>query len=69
MLRVLASLLGLIVGYLVAAFAGDWAIETFSGNMHDRSLEAITTAIFAIGPVGAIVGAVAGFALSRAKKA
>src|ERR1019366_9672415 len=28
MLRVLASLLGFVVGYVVAAFAGDWAIET-----------------------------------------
>jgi hypothetical protein len=68
MLRVLASLLGLVVGYLVAALAGDWAIATFSGNMHDRSLEAITTAVFVIGPAGAIVGAVAGFVLSRARK-
>jgi hypothetical protein len=43
-------------------------IETFSANMHDRSLEAIMTAIFFIGPAGAVVGAVAGFALSRAKR-
>ncbi|MGA2492731.1 MAG: hypothetical protein ABSF67_07230 [Roseiarcus sp.] len=68
MLRVLASLLVLIVGYAVAAFAGDWAIETFWGNMHDRSLEAITTVVFVIGPAGAIVGAVAGFVLGRARK-
>jgi hypothetical protein len=68
MLRVLASLLGFVVGYVVAAFAGDWAIETFSANMHDRSLEAIMTAIFVIGPAGAVVGAVAGFALSHARK-
>jgi hypothetical protein len=36
--------------------------------MRRRSLEAITTAIFVIGPAGAVVGAVAGFALSRARK-
>lgn len=68
MLRFLASLLGLVGGYAVAAFAGDWAIETFSGNTHDRSLEAIMTAVFVIGPAGAIVGAVAGFVLGRARK-
>jgi hypothetical protein len=69
MLRFVASLLGLCVGYAIAAFAGGWAIEAFSGNTHDRSLEAIMTAAFVIGPAGALVGAVAGFVLSRARKA
>jgi hypothetical protein len=46
MLRFLASLLGLVVGYFVAAVAGDWAIETFSGNMHDRSVEAPSLALW-----------------------
>jgi len=67
--RLLASLLGLVVGYAAVAFAGDWAIDSFSANMRDRSLEAITTAVFVIGPAGAVVRAVAGFILSRAKKA
>jgi hypothetical protein len=69
LLRFFASLLGLIVGYFVAAFAGGWAIENFSSNMHDRSVEAVVTAAFVIGPLGAIVGAAAGFVLSRARKA
>jgi divalent metal cation (Fe/Co/Zn/Cd) transporter len=68
MLRFFASLLGLIVGYVVAAFAGGWAIDAFSSNMHDRSVEAAMTAAFVIGPAGAVVGAVAGFVLSRARK-
>jgi hypothetical protein len=68
MLRVLVSLLGLVVGYAVAAISGEWAIEAFSSDMHDRSLEAIITAMFVIGPAGAIVGAIAGFVLGRARK-
>jgi hypothetical protein len=68
MLRFFASLLGLIVGYVVAAFAGGWAIDSFSTNMPDRSVEAAMTAAFVIGPAGAVVGAVAGFVLSRARK-
>jgi hypothetical protein len=36
--------------------------------MHDRSVEAAMTAAFVIGPAGAVVGAVAGFVLSRARK-
>jgi divalent metal cation (Fe/Co/Zn/Cd) transporter len=68
MLLFFASLLGLVVGYVVAAFAGGWAIDAFSSNMHDRSVEAAMTAAFVIGPAGAVVGAVAGFVLSRARK-
>jgi len=69
MLRFFAALLGLIVGYVVAAFVGGWAIDSFSSNVHDRSVEAVMTAAFFIGPIGAVVGAVAGFVLSRARKA
>jgi hypothetical protein len=59
--RIAFVLLGLIAGYLLFAFAGYWAIELFSGNMHDRSVEASMTSVFAIGPAGAIVGLIAGF--------
>jgi hypothetical protein len=62
--RTLFALLGLIVGYPVFAFIGYWAIELFSSNGFDRSLEASMTAIFAIGPAGAIVGLVAGLIVS-----
>jgi hypothetical protein len=60
MRRFLVGLLGAPVGYLLFAFGGYWAIELFSANAFDRSLEASMTAAFAIGPVGAIIGFIAG---------
>jgi hypothetical protein len=45
MRRFLAALIGAPVGYLVFAFAGYWAIELFSDNAFDRSLEASMTAM------------------------
>jgi hypothetical protein len=69
MRRFFFSLLGLVAGFLVAAFLGYWAIELFSSNGYDRSLEATMTAFFAIGPAGAIAGLIAGLILGRAKRA
>jgi membrane associated rhomboid family serine protease len=63
MRRAFAALLGVPIGYLVFAFIGYWAIELFSNNTFDRSVEASMTAFFAIGPAGAIVGLVAGLVL------
>jgi len=60
MRRTLAALLGLVIGYPVFAFAGFWAISLFSSNGFDRSVEASMTAVFAIGPAGAVVGLIAG---------
>jgi hypothetical protein len=68
MRRTLFALLGLIVGYPLFAAAGYWAIMLFSGNTFDRSLEASMTAVFAIGPAGAIVGLIAGLILGRVKR-
>ena len=68
MRRVLAALLGLVVGYLLLAFAGYWAVALFSSNGFDRSVEASMTAIFVIGPIGAIVGVVTGLILGRARR-
>jgi hypothetical protein len=55
-----AALLGLLIGYPIFAFAGYWAISLFSSNGFDRSVEASMTAVFAIGPAGAVVGLIAG---------
>jgi membrane associated rhomboid family serine protease len=60
MRRIFAALLGLLIGYPVFAFAGYWAISLFSSNGFDRSVEASMTAVFAIGPAGAVVGLIAG---------
>ncbi len=66
MRRTLAGLLGLVVGYPLFAFAGYWAIALFSSNGFDRSVEASMTAVFAIGPAGAVIGLVAGLILGGA---
>jgi hypothetical protein len=49
-----------IVGYLVVAVAGYLLIAQFSGNTHDRSVEAAMTSIFFFGPVGALLGFILG---------
>jgi hypothetical protein len=68
MRRFLAALIGAPVGYLVFAFAGYWAIELFSDNTFDRSLEASMTAIFVIGPAGAIFGLITGLILGGTRR-
>jgi len=68
MRRFLVALLGVPVGYLVFAFAGYWAIELCSNNAFDRSLEASMTAVFVIGPGGAIIGFIAGLFLGGARR-
>jgi hypothetical protein len=60
MRRFFAALLGLVVGYSLFAFVGYWAIELFSGNNHDRDIEALMSAAFAFGPIGAVIGLVTG---------
>lgn len=57
------AVLGLLIGYPLFAFAGGWLIQLFSSNSFDRSLEASMTAVFAIGPLGAVVGLVVGMVL------
>jgi hypothetical protein len=41
------------------------ATLVFSSNSHDRDVEAVMTAMFVAGPIGAAVGAVVGARLSR----
>ena len=48
-------------GYLIAAFAGYFLIDLLSSNTHDRSVEAAMTSAFVLGPLGAVVGFIAGF--------
>jgi hypothetical protein len=68
MRRFLPALLGVPIGYLVLAFAGYWAIELFSKNAFDRSLEASMTAVFVIGPGGAVIGFIAGLFLGGTRR-
>jgi hypothetical protein len=67
MRRFIVALLGVPAGYVVSAFAGYWAIELFSDNAFDRSVEASLTALFFIGPAGALIGLVAGLIFGGAK--
>jgi hypothetical protein len=69
MRRAMMAILGLLIGYPVFAFAGYWAIQFFSGNTFDRSMEASMTAVFAIGPLGAVVGLFTGLILASRRRA
>jgi len=68
MRRTLAAVLGLLIGYPLFAFAGYWLLPLFSGNSFDRSVETSMTAVFAIGPLGAVVGLVAGLIVGGMKR-
>ena len=47
-------------GYLAGAIAGLALVSIFSGNSHDKSIEMVMTAAFFTGPVGAVIGLLAG---------
>jgi hypothetical protein len=68
MRRFLLVVLGFVLGYPVFAFAGYWAIEALSGNRFDRRVEASMTALFVFGPIGALIGLIAGLVLFRARR-
>lgn len=65
MRRVLYSVIGLVGGYLSGAATGMTVITLFSGNTHDKALEAVMTAAFVVGPIGAVLGLLTGLALAR----
>lgn len=67
MRRVLLSLFGLVAGYLIGAGLGAAAIQFFSANTHDKSVEMAMTSAFVTGPIGAILGLCAGWLRSRRK--
>lgn len=49
-----------IAGYVLGAVVGYVLVLAFSGNVHDRELEAAMTGAFVAGPVLALVGAAIG---------
>lgn len=65
MRRLAYSVIGLVVGYLAGAAVGMTMITLLSGNSHDKALEAVMTAAFVVGPIGAVLGLVTGLALAR----
>jgi hypothetical protein len=68
MRRIVMAVLGLLIGYPVFAFIGYWIVQLFSGNTFDRSMEADMTAVFAIGPLGAVIGLAAGLVVAGLKR-
>jgi transketolase N-terminal domain/subunit len=62
---VLRATLGLVAGYVLGAFIGYWAVHAFSANAHDKALEAVMTAAFATGPLGAALGVAVGLIAGR----
>lgn len=55
-------MLAVMFGFVAAAAVGYFLIGLLSSNRHDRSVEAAMTAIFVLGPLGAVIaGTVAYF--------
>ena len=61
--RLAVGLLCGVGGYILFAFVGYFLIEVFSSNVHDRSVEAPMTSAFVFGPLGMVIGFIAGFIL------
>lgn len=59
------GLLGLLAGYVAGAGLGGILVSALSSNTHDKSLEVVMTAIFAAGPLGAVLGCLAAVLLRR----
>jgi len=53
----LAVLAG-IGGYLIGLFGGMFVVDTFSSNVHDKSMEAAMMGAFVFGPLMALVAAI-----------
>lgn len=58
MWRASLAVAGLLAGYAAGGLIGAVLIDAFSGNRHDKSLEAAMTGAFVTGPLGAFVGLV-----------
>ncbi len=52
------ALLSAIAGYIAGFLAGLGAVEAFSSNSHDRSMEAAMTGAFVVGPLMAVLSVV-----------
>jgi lipid-A-disaccharide synthase-like uncharacterized protein len=66
--RVGRAILWTFIGYVGIAFVSYWLVLWLSTNA-DRELEAAMTSVFFFGPVGGIVGLIAGLLRRPGKKA
>lgn len=65
MRRLLLGLVGLALGYLAGALLGALTVQLLSSNTHDRSQELAMTALLVTGPLGALIGLIAGVVLGK----
>ena len=52
------AVLAAIGGYIIGLFGGMILIETFSSNVHDKSIEAAMTGAFVIGPLVSVAAVI-----------
>jgi Na+/proline symporter len=52
------AVLAAIGGYIIGLFGGMILIETFSSNVHDKSIEAAMIGAFVIGPFVSVVAVI-----------
>ncbi len=67
MRRLGIGLLCAVGGYLLGLLVGYVLVSGFSGNTHDRSVEAAMTGAFVLGPLAAVIGFVVGVVFGRRK--
>ncbi len=65
MTKIVAAVVGLAAGYAAGAGIGAGMVALLSSNTHDKSVEIVMTAAFVTGPLGALVGLIAGLLRSR----
>jgi hypothetical protein len=65
MARGLIVIAGLVAGYVLGAAIGLGAVTLLSANTHDRGIEAVMTAAFVGGPVGAVIGLIGALVRTR----
>lgn len=58
--RIVSGLVGVLIGYGGGALLGAGLVALASANTHDKSQEVVTTALLIAGPIGALIGLVAG---------
>ena len=63
--RLAVGLLCGVLGYVLGAVGGGFLVSLLSSNTHDRSLEAVMTGAFAVGPAVAVIAFIVGFVLAK----
>jgi len=62
--RLLAAVVGMTVGYALFMFAGYRLLWLLSHKQPEHFFDSIYTAVFAIGPAGAVIGLIAGLLIA-----